>query len=967
MSNQIVISSGAKVRELEGVLTGTAGIVNALSINVPNGIPQLDGSGKILVSQLPNSVMEYKGSWNAATNTPTLVNGTGNAGDVYLCEVAGTVNFGAGPITFAVGDQVIYSGSIWQRASGATGTVTSVAVTESGDALTITGSPITTSGTINIGFAGTSGQYINGAGGLTSFPSLTGFVPYTGATANVDLGNFNFDANEISGGSIIAKLNGPASSPFVLKTGSSGYVIGDDAISLVSSPTTANTLILASNIGVVTKTAQIALGSLSATRTFTLPDVSGTLALLEGTQTFTGGKTFSFAPRNDGGILLKNNVTTGSSGYVSVGSNGAGLTIGVHNSGTNYYHELLMPNSASYNYTFPAANGTLALTSDIPSLTGYVPYTGATANVNLGTFDLTADVITGATGSFASSGGSDSFAINHSSGSGIALNITKGGNGEGLYINKTSGSGNAATIIGTLNATTLVKSGGTSSQFLKADGSVDSSTYLTTGSAATTYVPYTGATASVNLGIYSLTSTGLVVIKNGSSVSGIVFEQGAGIGVGGAGFSTIGPIGSARFGFFFGGSTQSFVFNATPITTQRAYTMPDADGTIALTSDLSAYLPLAGGTLTGALTGTSATFSSTIGTGGDITITKASDASFIANNTSASGKSYRLVSKDDGKFYIQNTGVADLFNIASSGAATFSSSVQTTDLRYSGSGYITWNTNGSGSENLIFRQDASERMRITSGGNVGIGTSSPLQTATNRTVLTVNGTSSALMNLAVGGNLAAYWFSGGTSSQLYSVGQLDFNTSNATGFNFNPNGVEAMRITSGGNVSFNGNSDVANVNDKFSLGYFNSNYGWLQTWNSTSLYLNKLGNAVYAGSVRLDTLSDIRVKDNIQPIEGALNKVLSITGKKFHLKDEDESKIRYGFIAQELEGVLDEFVIQTDMTFKHKELEVENVKSIENWGSSWGALLVEAIKEQQLQIQEQQAQIEELKELIKNK
>jgi hypothetical protein len=172
MSNQIVISSGAKVRELEGVLTGTAGIVNALSINVPNGIPQLDGSGKILVSQLPNSVMEYKGTWNAATNTPTLVNGTGNQGDVYLCNVAGTVDFGAGPIVFFVGDQVIYSGTIWQRASGASGTVTSVAVTESGDALTITGSPITTSGTINIGFAGNSGQYVNGAGGLTTFPTL---------------------------------------------------------------------------------------------------------------------------------------------------------------------------------------------------------------------------------------------------------------------------------------------------------------------------------------------------------------------------------------------------------------------------------------------------------------------------------------------------------------------------------------------------------------------------------------------------------------------------------------------------------------------------------------------------------------------------------------------------------------------------------------------------------------------------
>ena len=97
--------------------------------------------------------------------------------------------------------------------------------------------------------------------------------------------------------------------------------------------------------------------------------------------------------------------------------------------------------------------------------------------------------LVGTTGSFASSGGSDTFGINHSSGAGIALNITKGGSGEGIYVNKTSGSGNAATIIGTLNATTLVKSGGTSSQFLMADGSVNTSV-LPSGA----YLPLTGGT-----------------------------------------------------------------------------------------------------------------------------------------------------------------------------------------------------------------------------------------------------------------------------------------------------------------------------------------------------------------------------------------------------------------------------------------------------------------------------------------
>jgi hypothetical protein len=139
---------------------------------VSNGYASLDSGGKVPISQLPSSIMEYKGTWNASTNTPTLANGTGDTGDVFICNVSGTVNFGAGPITFAVGDYVIYSGTIWQRSSGAVGTVTSVAVSRSGDALAITGSPVTTSGTINVGFAGNSTQYINGAGNLVTFPGV---------------------------------------------------------------------------------------------------------------------------------------------------------------------------------------------------------------------------------------------------------------------------------------------------------------------------------------------------------------------------------------------------------------------------------------------------------------------------------------------------------------------------------------------------------------------------------------------------------------------------------------------------------------------------------------------------------------------------------------------------------------------------------------------------------------------------
>jgi hypothetical protein len=397
MANQIVVSAGAKVRNLQDVIIGTSGVLTSLGFDVANGVPRLDVNGKILVSQLPNSVMEYKGTWNAATNTPTLVNGTGNQGDVYLCNVAGTVDFGAGAIAFVVGDQVIYSGSIWQRASGATGTVTSVAITESGDSLNITGSPITTSGTINIGFNGTNLQYVNGAGNLTTFPILTGYVTAVSGTAPV----------VSSGGTT------PAISMAAATSSVDGYLTSAD---------------------------------------------------------------FTTFNNKQNAITL---TTTGTSGASTL----VGATLNIPNYGS--------------------------------ALTGYVPYTGATTNVDLGTFNLTADVITGATGSFTSNGGSDTFAINHSSGAGIALNITKGGSGEGLYINKTSGSGNAATIIGTLNATTLVKSGGTSSQYLMADGSVSTLTNPITGTGTSGQVAYFNGTSSLTSNAaFAFTPTSQLLVNN---------------------------------------------------------------------------------------------------------------------------------------------------------------------------------------------------------------------------------------------------------------------------------------------------------------------------------------------------------------------------------------------------------------------------------------------------------------------
>lgn len=92
-----------------------------------NGFATLDANGRIPYSQLPESAIEFKGAWNAQTNTPTLADGTGTKGDFYVVSVAGTQNLGSGNIQFFVNDRVIYDGEVWQRLSaGDVKTVNSV-------------------------------------------------------------------------------------------------------------------------------------------------------------------------------------------------------------------------------------------------------------------------------------------------------------------------------------------------------------------------------------------------------------------------------------------------------------------------------------------------------------------------------------------------------------------------------------------------------------------------------------------------------------------------------------------------------------------------------------------------------------------------------------------------------------------------------------------------------------------------
>jgi hypothetical protein len=77
------------------------------------------------VSSTINAIgaLNYKGTWNASTNTPTLTSGVGVKGDYYVVSVAGTTNLD-GTDFWGVGDWAVFNGAVWQRVEGGSETET---------------------------------------------------------------------------------------------------------------------------------------------------------------------------------------------------------------------------------------------------------------------------------------------------------------------------------------------------------------------------------------------------------------------------------------------------------------------------------------------------------------------------------------------------------------------------------------------------------------------------------------------------------------------------------------------------------------------------------------------------------------------------------------------------------------------------------------------------------------------------
>ena len=115
--------------------------------------------------------------------------------------------------------------------------------------------------------------------------------------------------------------------------------------------------------------------------------------------------------------------------------------------------------------------------------------------------------------------------------------------------------------------------------------------------------------------------------------------------------------------------------------------------------------------------------------------------------------------------------------------------------------------------------------------------------------------------------------------------------------------------------------------------------------------LHVTGDGVFTGNITAYYSSDISLKDNIRPIESALFKVQQIRGVTFDWNEksnelQQEKGHDVGLIAQEVEKVLPEVI----------QIREDGIKAISY--EKVVPLLVEAIKDQQ-------KQIEELKEVSK--
>ena len=658
---------------------------------------------------------------------------------------------------------------------------------------------------------------------------------------------------------------------------------------------------------------------------------------LAGSQTITGTKTFQQAPLLDLGAGFKN--SNGVYNYLQSLVTGWQIPVNAQN------HNLIFSTTTNYVYTFPNASGTIALTSDLGA---YLPLAGGTMTgaivgttatfTNAGSGIGLGVTLSGATG--------DGIKITHSAGR--AFNIQSSGSGYGILINNETASTSAPFTIQKQGANKITFSdlgAGIFASGLTAETLDLSNT--TAGNALRINHTNTSyhAVSITATGGSALYATGSVTVIGTLTATGVVTAQ--------SGLAN--------------GSGQSF-------------TLPSTTGTLALTSQLSSYLPLSGGTLTGALNGTTASFTDRILAGNTMFLGEVISGFSTIESTSGNGIWLRPAGASS------PTGL----RITTTGAATFSSSVdiaQSATVRgftgTTGAGmFMAYGSAGAGIGSIFsynygtstyggtvidgsyvsIYNSGTPRMTIT-GGNVGIGTTAPQGGggSTDRTLSINSGAGAASFVTGLVGDVKY-------STLFTSSSVVVLETNAAIPLAFNTNGTERMRITSGGNVGIGTTSPsqkLAVVGDirgykliggeagvgagNYTIFSNDDNVGYIDTLravNSGDFHFRFDGTSranINRSTGAYTATSDSRLKTNISDSQSVLSLINQIKVRSYKWIENDMNEA-YGLIAQELYEILPEYV------YKPK---IES----ENWGLSKAELVPMLVKA----VQELKAELDTLK------
>jgi len=286
----------------------------------------------------------------------------------------------------------------------------------------------------------------------------------------------------------------------------------------------------------------------------------------------------------------------------------------------------------------------------------------------------------------------------------------------------------------------------------------------------------------------------------------------------------------------------------------------------------------------------------------------------------------------------------------------------------------------SSNHNLAIVTNATEKMRITNSGNVGIGTTSPdYKLQVNGPIATVTSFGNFTALQAASGTGFRWTLNNDGTFRVQKTADGFFNIS-ATPIIIDSSNRVGIGTTSPGSrltVAAGAQSDTVSIANAAShiygadVGiitgqYASGGYGtWIQSIRSSDgaafrLSLNPSGGLVGIGiatsnyplhvspqvsnvSIYADydivAFSDQSVKENIRPIENVLERVIESRGVLYDRIDSGE-KDNIGFIAQELEVAFPELVVTNQ----------DGTKAVKYQNAV--AVLFEAVKEQQKQIDE---------------